>query len=372
VGASAAFAAGVAVESPAAGAVAALLPAVVAYRRRGDGSRRLAARIGSGAALAVATPRLWPVAPDTTAGERTRTAPSTRKMPSSDGAGLTVVVNPSSGPALSRNPSDELREGLPAARIIELDGEQDPVEVMREAAKEATALGVAGGDGTVNAAAGVALEHGLPLLVVPAGTLNHFARDAGLDTVADAIDAVRSGSLIEVDVAEIDGEPFLNTASFGAYVDLVDAREQLEDRIGKWPAVVVALMRVLRRSDPVTVEVGGQRKEIWIAFIGNCRYHPEGFAPSWRNQLDDGALDVRVVEAGHPFARVRLVLAVLTGTLARSRVYKTWTTDRLVVRSLDGKLRLARDGETFDGSDEIVVCKCPERLEVFIPDKDAT
>jgi undecaprenyl-diphosphatase len=283
-----------------------------------------------------------------------------------------VVVNPSSGPALQRNPADELREGLPAADVIELDGERDPVEVMREAAQGATALGVAGGDGTVNAAAGVALELGLPLLVVPAGTLNHFARDAGLDTVQDAIEAVRSGTLIEVDVAEIAGEPFLNTASFGAYVDLVDAREELEDRIGKWPAVLVALVRVLRRSDPVTVEIEGRRREIWIAFIGNCHYRPAGFAPSWRDRLDDGKLDVRIVEAGHPLARTRLVLSVLTGTLARSTVYKAWTADRLVVRSFDGKLRLARDGETFDGADEIVVCKCEKRLEVFIKDPDAT
>jgi undecaprenyl-diphosphatase len=183
---------------------------------------------------------------------------------------------------------------------------------------------------------------------------------------------VRDGALIAVDVAEIDGEPFLNTASFGAYVDLVDAREKLEERIGKWPAVVVALVRVLRSSDPVVVEMEGKRHDVWIAFIGNCQYHPAGFAPSWRRQLDDAALDVRVVEAGHPFARTRLVLAVLTGTLARSRVYKTWTTDRLVIRSLEGKLRLARDGETFDGDDEIVVCKCDGRLEVFVPDLTST
>jgi undecaprenyl-diphosphatase len=364
---------GVAIESPVAGAVAAALPAAIAYRQRGDGARKVAMRVGLGAAVAIATRRLWPVAPDTTAGERTRAAPS-RRTPSTDGKGLRIVVNPSSGPAFQGNPADSLREGLPGAEVIELDGERDPVEVLREAARSATALGVAGGDGTVNAAAGVALEAGLPLLVVPAGTLNHFARDAGLDTIEDAIDAVRDGALIAVDVAEIDGEPFLNTASFGAYVDLVDAREKLEDRIGKWPAVVVALVRVLRRSEPVVVEMDGKRREVWIAFIGNCRYHPSGFAPSWRRELDDGALDVRVVEAGHPFARTRLVFSVLTGTLARSRVHRAWTTDRLVIRSLQGKLRLARDGETFDGDDEIVVCKCPKRLDVFVPDltsKDA-
>ena len=42
----------------------------------------------------------------------------------------------------------------------------------------------------------------------------------------------------------------VNTASIGNYVDLVDAREKLEDRIGKWPAVLVALVKVLRESRP--------------------------------------------------------------------------------------------------------------------------
>ena len=41
------------------------------------------------------------------------------------------------------------------------------------------ALGVWGGDGTVGTAAAVAVERSLPLLVLPGGTLNHFAKDAG-------------------------------------------------------------------------------------------------------------------------------------------------------------------------------------------------
>ena len=45
------------------------------------------------------------------------------------------------------------------------------------------ALGVWGGDGTVGTAAAAAVEHSLPLLVLPGGTLNHFARDAGTPTL---------------------------------------------------------------------------------------------------------------------------------------------------------------------------------------------
>ena len=92
-------------------------------------------------------------------------------------------------------------------------------------------------------------------------------------------------------------------------------------------------------------------------FVGNCCYLPEGMAPTWRERLDDGQLDVRVVDASHPFCRTRLVVAALTGTLRRSRVFETWRTTSAAGASADGPLRLARDGETFDGADEFEIAK---------------
>jgi undecaprenyl-diphosphatase len=178
---------------------------------------------------------------------------------------------------------------------------------------------------------------------------------------------VRAGHAAEIDVGRIAGRPFLNTASFGSYVELVDAREALEGRIGKWPALAVAAARVLRRGAPVEVEIDGVRHVLWLAFVGNCRYMPDGMAPTWRERLDDGQLDVRVVDAAHPFCRTRLVLAVMTGTLRRTRVFSTWRTTAMVVASADGPLRLARDGETFDGPDQVEIRKDDDRLVVFTP-----
>ena len=291
--------------------------------------------------------------------------------PSPTGKGLSIVVNPDAGPAFSRNPAEILRDELPDADIIEVDDATNLLEALRTAVDHACAIGVAGGDGTVNAGAAAALKHDKPLMVVPAGTLNHLARDLGLLSVDDAVEAVKKGETVAMDAAEIDGRIFLNTASFGSYTALVDAREQLEERLGKWPAMIVALVRVLRTGEPVEVEIDGRRRRLWMIFIGNCRYRPAGFAPSWREGLDDGLLDVRMVGAGHPFARLRLLTAILTGTLARSRVHEEFQTDRFTVRSLDGPLRLARDGETFDGSEEFTVCKHAKSLAVYVPYGDS-
>jgi undecaprenyl-diphosphatase len=337
-------------------------------RRRTD--RTLALRLAAGAVVGLATRLVWPVAPKAPAAVAPHRA-YTDLDPAGDGAGVAVVVNPSAGSGAIGSgdlPAAALREALPAAEIIELGEDDDLVDALERLAKSGCrAIGVAGGDGSINAAAAVALDHRVPLVVVPAGTLNHLARDLGVETVGDTIDAVRAGHAAEIDVALIAGRPFLNTASFGSYVDLVDAREDLEGRVGKWPAMVVALARVLRHSLPVEVGLDGERRSLWLVFVGNCRYQPEGMAPTWRERLDDGQLDVRVVDASHPFCRTRLVMAALTGTLRRSRVFETWLTTNLQVSSTDGTLRLARDGETFDGAAEFEIAKNGARLAVYTP-----
>jgi undecaprenyl-diphosphatase len=335
-----------------------------------DDGRRVVLRLVAGAGVGLATRFAWPVAPKEPAAvvpHRSYTDLDVR----GEGEGVGIVVNPAAGSgAVGRaaSPIEALRQGLPAAEVVELpEGGDLAAELERLARDGCSAIGVAGGDGSINAAAAVALAHHLPLVVVPAGTLNHLARDLGVESIDDTIDAVRRGHASEIDVAWIAGRPFLNTASFGSYVELVDAREQLEGRIGKWPALAVALVRVLRHGTPIEVEIDGEPRSLWLVFVGNCRYLPEGMAPTWRERLDDGQIDVRLVDASHPFCRTRLVVAALTGTLRRSRVFETWQTTGLKVRSSDGPLRLARDGETFDGADAFEIAKDGTRLAVFTP-----
>ncbi len=254
-----AFATGVAQELPVAGVPVAALAGLVGWSRARTGVHRPAGVVGGaalGVAAGLATRRLWPVAPHEAAEARAVLTPA-HVDPSPEGEGLVVVVNASAGSA--DKVADELRAELPHAEIVEVDAGagDDLLAALEQAADRARALGVAGGDGTVNAAAEVAAARELPLLVVPGGTLNHFAHALGVDTIADAAAAVRDGRVVAVDRAELGGRTFLNTGSIGSYTDLVDAREKLEDRIGKWPAMVVALVHVLRHSEPVPIELDG-------------------------------------------------------------------------------------------------------------------
>jgi undecaprenyl-diphosphatase len=364
-----AFAAGAAQEQPATAMVLAPLAAGVAWARvRAQEHHRTDVVAGAliGAAGALMTRRVWPVAPHSPA-NASHALRRHQGRPAPDGAGVTIVVNRSSGPALSRDWSEQLRDALPAAKVVTLGDGDDLTVVLEKEADACDVLGICGGDGSVNAAAACARARRLPLLVVPGGTLNHFGRDLGLADLSDAVCAVQAGELAEVDVGVIDGQVFLNTASFGAYSELVDTRERLERRIGKWPALVVALINVLWRAEPCAVEIDDHERRIWMIFIGNCRYEPAGFAPSWREQLDDGLFDVRIVDAQQPWSRSRLIASVLSGTLGRCRVYEQRRAPTLRLRSLDGTFRLACDGETFEGPDAVVVEKAPERLVVVVP-----
>lgn len=285
-----------------------------------------------------------------------------------DGAGLTIVVNPSAGPAIGRSPAASLRDELPNALVVELEDAADLSKRLVEAALEgATALGVAGGDGSVNAGAEVAMAHDLPLMVVPAGTLNHLARDLGLSGVEQSIEAFKRSEIQAIDVSAIDGKPFLNTASIGSYVELVDRRERLERRIGKWPAFVLAFFSLLFRSEPVAVRIDGRERQVWVAFFGNCLYEPAGVAPRARARLDDGLIDVRILDARHGWARLRLMAAGILGRSHRARGFEQATASRIEVISLAPPIRLARDGETFDGSSTFEIAKAPKVLRVFAP-----
>jgi undecaprenyl-diphosphatase len=321
--------------------------------------------IAIGGALGALTTRVWPTAPRTVE-ELRRHNSKDAVAPSTDGNGVVIVLNQGAGSAESDLPA-RLRERLPAAEIVVAAEDDDLDEVLAKAAARATvALGAAGGDGTLSAAAAHALQHGLPLLALPAGTLNHFARDLGVLELDDAIDALQAGQVVRADLASIDDQTFVNTASFGAYTDLVDARERLEDRIGKWPAVAVSMIGVLRRAEPLEVTLDGRRRRLWLGFIGNGKYQPSGFAPTWREVLDDGLLDVRLVDAEPPLARSRLVLAVLTGRLGRTTVYEQRLARRVELVAAGDTFRIALDGEVTDVGADVTV-ECDETLLVYAP-----
>ena len=121
-----------------------------------------------------------------------------------------LIMNPKSGGGKVGSFDLRRRAEHLGAEVFMLDGDEpvDVAEVAREAvARGADLLGVAGGDGTQALVAGIAAEHGIPFLVITAGTRNHFALDLGLDRddPAACLGALSDAVELRVDLGEIGG-----------------------------------------------------------------------------------------------------------------------------------------------------------------------
>jgi undecaprenyl-diphosphatase len=278
-----------------------------------------------------------------------------------------VVVNKAAATS-DRVPA--LQDAFPGAETVECEPSEVRAE-LEKAAVRATVLGVCGGDGTVNAAADVALRHALPLAVLPGGTLNHFALDLGIADVRDVVRALERGDAVRVDVGRFSSGAtrgcFLNTFSLGVYPELVRERERWSHRIGGWPAGVFAALRVARAErHPLRVDVGGGSRPLWLLFAGNGMYHRMGLAPARRRDLADGQLDVRVVHGGRrPTAR--LLAAAFAGPLSRSPAHAAVRVRRLRLDGLAPGTLLAYDGEVTEVEGEVTIGKAPEALTVYRP-----
>jgi undecaprenyl-diphosphatase len=82
-----------------------------------------------------------------------------------------------------------------------------------------------------------------------------------------------------------------------------------------------------------------------LFFIGNSTYLPSGFAPSRRTRMDDGLLDVRILETGRRFSRLRILAALALGRLERSPLYHERRVPEFAFTAVDGPTVLAHDGE---------------------------
>ena len=175
----------------------------------------------------------------------------------------------------------------------------DVGELARTAvANGADLLGVAGGDGTQALVAGIAAEHDVPLLVISAGTRNHFALDLGLDREdpSRCLDALGDGVELRIDLGVIAGRPFVNNASFGAYAAIVQSPAYRDDKTGttldQLPGLLAGQQgpRLVARADNVTVD-GPQ-----AVLVSNNQYGMGDIAGLGRRaRLDRGTLGMFAV-----------------------------------------------------------------------------
>jgi diacylglycerol kinase family enzyme len=212
-----------------------------------------------------------------------------------------LIMNPRSGGGkVTKFGLKDKAEALGAeVALLEGPGPVDVGELARTAVADgADLLGVAGGDGTQALVAGIAAEHDVPLLVISAGTRNHFALDLGLDREdpSRCLEALTDGVELRIDLGVIGGRPFVNNASFGAYAAIVQSPAYRDDKRRTTTEMLPDLLvgqsgpRLVARAENVTVE-GPQ-----AVLVSNNVYGTDDIAGLGRRaRLDRGTLGMLAV-----------------------------------------------------------------------------
>jgi diacylglycerol kinase family enzyme len=181
------------------------------------------------------------------------------------------------------------------AEVFLVEGQQVDIEAVARRAVDdgADLLGVAGGDGTQALVASVASRHGLPFLVISAGTRNHFAKDLGLDCEepANCLDALQDGVEVLVDLGRAGDRVFVNNASFGAYAEVVQKESYRAEKVR---TALDTLPDILAGDHPrkLRMVAGGKTVEgAATVLVSNNPYTARGH----RTRMDTGRLGVLVV-----------------------------------------------------------------------------
>ncbi len=276
-----------------------------------------------------------------------------------------VFVNPHSG---GGNEVSEFEELFAGHEVVECEPRELAAHIRATLDAKPSFVGVAGGDGSIRCAAEVLLaaQGDTPLLAVPGGTRNHFARDLGIEDFDTAASIADAGTTHLIDVGTVNDAVFVNNSSVGVYPRLVAHREARESDMPKRLAAIVAAWHQLRRGHKLRVTVDGVPEKVWAVFVGNNCYGDSLRDLAGRDRLDEGVLDVRVARAGPRFSRLRIAAAVLFGRVERSPLIERRTSTAVTIDVAGPRVPVALDGEVVEMKAPLRYAIEPRALPVLV------
>jgi len=209
---------------------------------------------------------------------------------------LLLIENPHSGGGKHWEAEpflEKLRQAEIEVRHEKPESPEECVRLIEET--EADAVAIAGGDGTLNPLISTLIDRQLPLLVLPAGTANDFARSLEMPEKPEELAGlITGGEIAAVDVGYANGKPFLNAASIGMTNTI--RRLQTEERKGRIGVLSYAVSAFeagrTSRSFVARFEGGKARKDMRCIqlLVGNGRFYGGGMTVHADATLTDGLL----------------------------------------------------------------------------------
>ena len=278
-----------------------------------------------------------------------------------------LIMNPKSGGGKVEK-FDLKRRAEDLGAEVFLIGGSRPVDVAR-VAREAVAggadlLGVAGGDGTQALVAAVAAEHGLPFMVISAGTRNHFAMDLGLDREdpSACLDALTNGVELRVDLGMINGQVFVNNASFGAYAEVVQTPAYRGDKLNTTLNLLPDLLQGHRGARLRAQADGTVIESPQALLVANNPYGTGDIAGlDRRARLDRGLLGVVSVKV----RSAREAIDLLRGRHAAE--LNVLTAKKVEITADAAQVPVGIDGEAVPMQVPVTCTISPAALRVWVP-----
>ena len=251
--------------------------------------------------------------------------------------------------------------------MLEGPGIVDVAALARHAVdRGADLLGVAGGDGTQALVAGVAAGRDIPMMVISAGTRNHFALDLGLDRddPASCLDALTDGVELRIDLGLIGDRTFVNNASFGVYAEVVQSPAYRDDKTGTVLQMLPDMLsghqgaHLVVRVDGRVILDGPQ-----AVLVSNNPYEIGDIAGLGRRaRLDQGVLGVLGVKVENAAQAAGLLRRA-----QRSRELTALTAHEVVIDADEPQIPVGIDGESVLMPTPVRCTIRPLALRVHVP-----
>ena len=278
-----------------------------------------------------------------------------------------LIMNPKSGGGKVGKFDLKAKAEHLGAEVFLIGGSEpvDVAKVAREAAQRgADLLGVAGGDGTQAFVAGIAAEHAIPFVVISAGTRNHFALDLGLDREdpSACLGALTDGVELRVDLGVINGQTFVNNASFGAYAETVETPAYRGDKLKTTLNTLPELLQGHRGARLYARADGTQIDAPQALMVSNNPYGTGDIAGLGRRvRLDRGRLGVVGVTVGS----ARQAAGLLRGR--HSAGATVLTAKQVEITADTPQIPVGVDGESVLMSAPVTCAISPGALRVWVP-----
>lgn len=235
------------------------------------------------------------------------------------------------------------------------------------------AIVAGGGDGTISAAAGVAWKTGMPLGVVPAGTMNLFARTLKLPLdIWKAPEVLAQGTIIDGDIGSADGRAFVHQFSMGLHARMVRYRESFSfrSRLGKITASTRAAIGVILNPPDFEIEfdVDGHQESRHVSAV-SVSNNPFGRDTlMYADDVTAGHLGFYTAPPLSPPGVAKLALDVLRGKFRDNPVITEMSGHALDLHfaKVDRKINCVIDGELLPMGRDVALRIHPGELKLLV------